>query len=210
MYHLIVTPVGPFGFAVAERLRDLCTDVSIVDAPGFSKTKTDLSVRSVKVLASWRRTPRLEREFDDESFRTGQPWLPVILDHPQLEIGPAVVPGLGACHDCYRRRLAQHDNARVIRAAIGDHYDAHPESGPDGYLPSTALLAAAVVADVVDRLRTDAAAEAGRVRQIEVPTQQVRTGRAVGVHGCPRCGLGRDETTRSYERLPEMLQGVWR
>jgi bacteriocin biosynthesis cyclodehydratase domain-containing protein len=134
----------------------------------------------------------------------------VILDHPQLEIGPAVVPGLGACHDCYRRRLAQHDTARVIRAAVGDHYDAHPESGPDGYLPSTALLAAAVAAEVVDRLRTDAAAEAGRVRQIEVPTQQVRTGRVVGVHGCPRCGLGRDETTRSYERLPEMLQGVWR
>ncbi|WP_436535065.1 TOMM precursor leader peptide-binding protein [Actinoplanes sp. HUAS TT8] len=164
----------------------------------------------MNLLAAWRRTPHLEHEFDEESHRTGRPWLPVILDHPMLEIGPVVVPGLGACQDCYRRRQAQHDNARVIRAAVGEYYDAHPDAGPDGYLPSTALLAAAAAADVVERLRDDPAAEAGRIRQIEVPTQQMRAGRVVGVHGCPRCGTGRDETTRSYERLPEMLQGVWR
>ncbi|GAA2850441.1 hypothetical protein Acy02nite_33700 [Actinoplanes cyaneus] len=214
MSHLIITAVGPFGYAVAERLRDLVPHVSVVDAPGGLPVAEVLDVLSrqsgINLLASWRRAPRLEREFDEESFRTGRPWLPVILDHPQLEVGPAVVPGLGACHDCYRRRIAQHDNARVIRAATGDHYDAHPEAGPDGFLPSTALLAAALAAEAVDRLRADAASEAGRVRQIEVPAQQVRTGRVVGAHGCPRCGLGRDETTRSYERLPELLQGVWR
>lgn len=208
MSHLIITPVGPFGFAVAERLRDLVADVSVTDAPdGVLSRKIG---RSINLLASWHRAPKLERDFDEESFKTGQPWLPVILDHPQLEIGPAVVPGLGACHDCYRRRQLQHDSARVIRTAIGEHYDAHPEDGPDGFLPSTALLAAAVAADMVERIRTDPAGVAGRIRQIEVPTQQVRTGRVVGAHGCPRCGLGRDETTRSYERLPEMLQGVWR
>ncbi|MFI1994121.1 TOMM precursor leader peptide-binding protein [Actinoplanes sp. NPDC020271] len=206
MSHLSITPVGPFGFAVAERLRDLVHDVSVVDAPdGVLSGKSGLNL-----LAAWRRTPQREREFDEESFRTGQPWLPVILDHPQLEVGPAIVPGHGACHGCYRRRIAQHDNARVIRAATGEYYDAHPEAGPDGFLPSTALLAAALAAEAVERLRTDPGAEAGRVRQIEVPTQQIRAGRTVGAHGCPRCGLGRDETTRSYERLPEMLQGVWR
>lgn len=207
MSRLIITPVGPFGFAVAERLRDLVTDFEVVDAPGGVLSRKS---GQINLLAAWRRTPTLEREFDEESFRTGQPWLPVVLDHPQLEVGPAVVPGMGACHDCYRRRIAQHDNARVIRTAVGEYYDAHPDAGPDGFLPSTALLAAALAAEAVERLRTDPAAEAGRVRQIEVPTQQIKTGRVVGGHGCPRCGLGRDETTRSYERLPEMLQGVWR
>ena len=202
MHHLIVTPVGPFGEAVAARLRDIRSDVLIAE-PGRERPP------GLAVLAAWRRVPELERTLDDEAFRTGTPWLPVILDHPQLEIGPVIVPGQGACHGCYRRRLAQHDNARVIRAALDVHYDAHPESGPDGYLPSTALLAAAAVDDVVARLRADAGSEAGRVRQIEVTTQQMRTGRVVGVHGCPKCGLGRDETTRSYERLPEMLQEVW-
>lgn len=202
MHDLIVTPVGPFGQAVAERLRDIRDDVVIAEAgrerpPGMT------------VLAAWRRVPDLERTLDDEAFRTGTPWLPVILDHPQLEIGPVVVPGHGACHGCYRRRQTQHDNARVIRTAIDVHYEANPAAGPDGYLPSTALLAAAAVDDVVARLRADPEAEAGRVRQIEVTTQQMRTGRVVGVHGCPKCGLGRDETTRSYERLPEMLQEVW-
>ncbi|GIF05517.1 TOMM precursor leader peptide-binding protein [Actinoplanes siamensis] len=211
MHHLIITPVGPFGYAVAERLGDLCHDAEVVGA-AFVRPRAAPPPPGphLHLLASWRRVPELEREFDEEAFRTGQPWLPVTLDHPQLEIGPVVVPGAGACLGCYRRRIMQHDDARVIRAALDEYYDAHPEAGPGGYLPSTALLAAAAAAEVVGRIREDAAAEAGRVRQIEVATQQVRTGRVVGVHGCPRCGLGRDETTRSYERLPEMLQGVWR
>ncbi|AEV84086.1 hypothetical protein ACWT_3063 [Actinoplanes sp. SE50] len=207
MYHLRVSPVGPFGYAVAERLRDLCPDVSITDpvdraAPAAPKGPT------LHLLAAWRRVPDTERAFDERAHRTGDPWLPVILDHPVLEIGPAVLPGVGACHGCYRLRLAQHDPARTVRAAVDRHYELDPDAGPAGYLPSTALFAAAAAAEVVQRLRTDPEGEAGRVRQIEVPTQQLRTGRVVGVHGCPRCGLGRDEQTRSYDRLPEMMRGV--
>ncbi|KUL29609.1 TOMM precursor leader peptide-binding protein [Actinoplanes awajinensis] len=208
MYHLFVTPVGPFGFAVAERLRDLVHDVEIAGAPGAVVRPRTPEPR-LHVLIAWRRIPELERECDEESFRTGQPWLPVILDHPVLEIGPAVVPGAGACQSCYRGRQAQHDPARTVRAAVDRHYTADAQAGPAGYLPSTALLAAAAVAEAVDRLRTAPEDEAGRVRQIDVPTQQLRAGRVVGVHGCPRCGLGRDETTRSYVRLPDLLQGVW-
>jgi len=216
MYHLIVTPVGPFGYAVAERLRDLCHDVEVA---GAGATGTVVRPRvpdpaqppgpQLNLLVAWRRVPQLEREFDEESFRSGQPWLPVVLDHPVLEIGPVVVPGAGACHGCYRGRLAQHDAARAVRAAVDRHYDADTTAGPAGYLPSTALFAAAAAAEVVDRLRAAPDSEAGRVRQIDVPTQQLRSGRVVGVHGCPRCGLGRDETTRSYERLPAMLKGAW-
>lgn len=216
MYHLIVTPVGPFGYAVAERLRDLCHDVEVAGA-GATGTlvrprvpdPAQPPVPRLNLLVAWRRVPRMEQEFDEESFRSGQPWLPVILDHPVLEIGPVVVPGAGACHGCYRGRIAQHDASRAVPAAIGDHYDQDASAGPAGYLPSTALLAAAAAADAVERLREAPENEAGRVRQIDVPTQQLRSGRVVGVHGCPRCGLGRDETTRSYERLPAMLRGVW-
>jgi bacteriocin biosynthesis cyclodehydratase domain-containing protein len=206
MYQLIVCPVGPFGHAVADRLRELRDDVHITnevdvdDGPPGSR---------LRLLAAWRRTPALEQAFDEESFRSGRPWLPVTLDHPALEIGPLVVPGFGACHGCYRRRIAQHDPAGAVSSAVGRHYDEHADAGPAGYLPSTALLAAAAAAEMVDRLRVAPEAEAGRVLQIDVPTQRLRSGRAVGVHGCRRCGLGRDETTRSYERLPALLQGVW-
>ncbi|MEU4216692.1 TOMM precursor leader peptide-binding protein [Actinoplanes sp. NPDC026623] len=216
MYHLIVTPVGPFGYAVAERLRDLCHDVEVANTgpsgtvPPRVPDPEQPSGHRLNLLVSWRRVPRMEREFDDESFRTGQPWLPVVMDHPVLEIGPVVVPGAGACHGCYRGRLAQHDPSRAIRKTVDDHYDQDPFEGPAGYLPSTALFAAAAAAEVVDRLRAAPEHEAGRVRQIDVPTQQLHTGRVVGVHGCPRCGLGRDETTRSYERLPALLSGVWK
>ncbi|GID91976.1 TOMM precursor leader peptide-binding protein [Amorphoplanes digitatis] len=216
MYHLIVTPVGPFGYAVAERLRDLCHDIEVAGAPAGSVAPPPVpdperpSGPRLNLLVAWRRVPLMEREFDEESFRSGQPWLPVVLDHPVLEIGPVVVPGAGACHGCYLRRRTQHDPARAVRAAVENHYDSDAVAGPAGYLPSTALFAAAAAADVVDRLRNSPEDEAGRVRQIDVPTQQVRSGRVVGVHGCPRCGLGRPEATRSYERLPELLSGVWK
>jgi bacteriocin biosynthesis cyclodehydratase domain-containing protein len=203
MQNLIVTPVGPFGLAVAERLRDLHDDVEIAGA-GIVRPRAPEP--RLNVLAAWRRVPRMERDFDEEAFRTGQPWLPVTLDHPVLEIGPVVVPGSGPCHGCYRGRLAQHDPDQAFRALIGEHYDADPTAGPDGYLPSTALFAAAVVAGLADRLATAPDSEAGRVRQYDVPTQQMWSGRVVGVHGCPRCGLGRDETTRSYDRLPALLK----
>ncbi|GIF12924.1 TOMM precursor leader peptide-binding protein [Actinoplanes teichomyceticus] len=213
MCHLIVSPVGPFGYAVAERLRDLCRDVQVAgtDATGAGTGPPPAPGPGPRldVLVAWRRVPALEREFDEDAYRSGHPWLPVVLDHPVLEIGPVVVPGAGACHGCYRRRLAQHDAGRAVRAAVDRYYDADPQAGPAGYLPATALFAAATVAEVVDRFRADPRDEAGRVRQIDVPTQQLRSGRVVGVHGCPRCGSGRDETTRSYERLPAMLQGVW-
>jgi bacteriocin biosynthesis cyclodehydratase domain-containing protein len=215
MYQLIVTPVGPFGHAVADRLRGLCRDVELagVGAPGVVQPRHGPDPARppgprLHLLAAWRRVPRLERQFDEESHRSGQPWLPVILDHPVLEIGPVVVPGISACHGCYRRRAGQHDAARAVSAALGRHYDRDAHDGPAGYLPSTALFAAAAAAELVDRLGAAPAAEAGRVLQIDVPTQQLRSGRVVGVHGCPLCGLGRDETTRSYERLPAMLQGV--
>jgi bacteriocin biosynthesis cyclodehydratase domain-containing protein len=213
MYHLIVTPVGPFGHAVAERLRDLRDDVEIAGT-GAGVVRPRVPDPRLNLLIAWRRVPRMEREFDEEAFRTGQPWLPVTLDHPVLSIGPVVVPRVGPCHGCYRGRMAQHDPGREFRALVDDHYDADPAAGPDGYLPSTALFAAAAVADVADRLRDEPAREAGRVRQFDVPSQQLWSGRVVGVHGCPRCGLGRDETTRSYDRLPALLKpalskGVW-
>lgn len=215
MYQLIVTPVGPFGHAVAERLRGLRGDVEVaaVGAAGVVQPRRGPEPAQppsprLHLLAAWRRVPRLEREFDEQAFRSGQPWLSVIVDHPVLEIGPVVVPGIGACHGCYRRRATQHDAARTVSAAVGSHYDRNNNDGPAGYLPSTALFAAAAAAEVVERLWAAPDAEAGRVLQIDVPTQQLRSGRVVGVHGCPLCGMGRDETTRSYERLPAMLQGV--
>ena len=208
MHHLIVTPVGPFGLAVADRLRDLCPDVEIAGT-GTGVVRPRPPEPRLTVLAAWRRMPRLAREFDEEAFRTGRPWLPVTIDHPVLEIGPVVVPGTGPCHGCYRDRTAQHDPAREFRATVDAHFDQDPAAGPAGYLPSTALLAAAVVLDIAERLRTAPEDEAGRVRQIDVPTQAVCSGRVVGVHACPRCGLGRDETTRSFDRLPALLKGVW-
>jgi bacteriocin biosynthesis cyclodehydratase domain-containing protein len=208
MYHLIVTAVGPFGLAVADRLRDLCADVEIAGTPG-AVVRPRVPEPHLNLLIAWRRVPRMEREFDAEAFRTGQPWLPVTLDHPVLEIGPVVVPGVGPCHDCYRARMGQHDPGRDFRALVDAHYDENPSDGPTGYLPSTALFAAAAIADVATRLRTAPEREAGRVRQFDVPTQGLWSGHVVGVHGCARCGLGRDETTRSYDRLPALLKGVW-
>jgi hypothetical protein len=56
---------------------------------------------------------------------------------------------------------------------------------------------------------TGATAEAGVVRHLDVTNLQLRRSNVVGVHGCPRCGLGTDERTRSHAALRPALAGLW-
>jgi bacteriocin biosynthesis cyclodehydratase domain-containing protein len=205
MHPLHVIAVGPFGRAVADRIGEFVPDCAVSLAPGGPLAGPRPPDAEIHLLAAWRRVPPLERELDALAHRRGTPWLPVVLDHPLLRVGPAVVPGTGPCHDCYRRRTAQHAPSPAVSEALDRHYERDPSAGLAGYLPATALLAAVTALETIARLRRDPASEAGRLRQINPLTQQMTTGRTVGVHGCPRCGLGRDEAGRSYRELRAAL-----
>ena len=160
------------------------------------------------VLAAWRAPGAAAEALDALAHAWRVPWLPIVAEHPLLRVGPAVVPGRGACRRCFEARRRQHAAAPELTDALADHYRAHPDAGPRGFLPSHATIAAALGREALDGLAADPDAEAGRYRQFHVVSQRLGAGRAVGLHGCPRCGSGRDERTRSYAELVRELAGV--
>lgn len=190
-----ILAVGPFGAAVGQHLRAMLPTGS-----------TD----GVLVLAAWHPVPGLYRQVEHAAYERGVPWIAAVMEHPWLRIGPVVVPGAGPCHRCFERRRQQHAPAGRIDRAVERHYEMSDEAGPHGFLPATVWLTAGLLADMIGRLQQHRDGEAGRIRMINILTQQLTAGRTVGIHGCPRCGLRRDEARRSSDRLRTSLQEALR
>lgn len=202
---LHVVAVGSWGAAVASAIAAARPDTSVSlaghDLAAGQPAPTGPRHVVCSLLAAGAPMPGYSSVLDEAAFQHGVPWLPIVVEHPVLRVGPAVVPGLGACYGCWRRRLRQHAVAPDLEAALEQTYRQATPDRPGGHLPAAARLAATIALDTVDRLGGDAAAEAGRVRQMDLVTRKVSAGHAVGVHGCPRCGLGRDEADRTYVSL---------
>jgi bacteriocin biosynthesis cyclodehydratase domain-containing protein len=199
---LHIIGAGPWGHEVADRLSCL-TPEPLVTLLELDASPAELHLRPARsrVLAASRPVPALAVALDDSAHESQSPWLPVVLTHPHLQIGPVVVPGRGACFGCWQRRLRQHAPAPEVDAALQRYYDEHATEQLYGHLPPSVEIAAAMALRVVDRMASDPGAEAGWLRQINLVSRHMSKGRGVGVHGCVRCGLGRSEPGRSHERL---------
>jgi bacteriocin biosynthesis cyclodehydratase domain-containing protein len=192
--HLIAT--GPFGVAVAERLAGTLAAATITRADPSGRFWSQMwPPASMHVLCAWRAMPWLASRLDEMSFAWGTPWLPVICEHPELRVGPLIVPGSGPCYRCFRMRLSQHVPSEQLTAELHRHYDEDPTAGPRGHMPFHALLAAAAARSVIE------SGQPGRVLQLNLVTQKSGSGQVVGVHGCPLCGGRVPEHTRGHERL---------
>lgn len=150
------------------------------------------------IVAMWRPCPAACEEADALAFQRQQPWLPVVMDHPHVRVGPLVVPGQGACFACFSARYDQHDGQRAISAALHAGYDRDPGLGPRGYLDHHARLAAALaemtLGDLSADWRTAAAAE---VRTFNVYRSVIRRHPVTARSGCPRCGSPASPSDRS-------------
>ncbi|MFC7245097.1 TOMM precursor leader peptide-binding protein [Catellatospora aurea] len=169
-----VAAVGEFGHAVQARL--LAAGASALDAdrpePG--------GVRAM-VLVSWRPEPDRARRFDELASRAGIGWLPVVVEHPWLIVGPWVAPG-GPCYDCYGFRREQHDPKARHRAALLAAYRADDECGVYGHLPHHLRSAEALVQLM---LRSP---QPGMTTMVDLSTMLVSRVDVIARHGCPRCG----------------------
>ena len=136
------------------------------------------------------------------------PWLPIVLEHPNLLIGPLVVPGRGPCYTCFRLRFLQHSYTADLTEALYEFYQSNPRSGPKGYLPVHASLAAAFACQAVKALQNGLDSWVGEVRVINLLTFSMAKANVIGVHGCERCGTGGDERSRSSVRLAGDLEHI--
>jgi bacteriocin biosynthesis cyclodehydratase domain-containing protein len=203
-----VHAVGPFGRNAGAILRDRLPNIVVTESGHRRDAPSDWPAAGVHVLASWRPVPELCRAFERLSYATKSAFLPAIAEAPYLRIGPVIVPGSGACHTCFERRVLQHSSRRDTDLAVAQFYDAQPETGPAGFLVPFVDIAASRIEQLLAQLRTDPVSVAASIWRLETMTRQITCGRTVGIHGCPRCGLGTPEEQRSHARLRSELERV--
>lgn len=96
------------------------------------------------VVAVSRSSPGLCGHADELAYTHAKPWLPIVMEHPVLRVGPLVRPPSGPCFACYRARRLQHDAGYSASAVFDAAYESDAALAPAGYLPHQARLAAVV------------------------------------------------------------------
>jgi bacteriocin biosynthesis cyclodehydratase domain-containing protein len=189
---LAVASTGQFGERVSTFLaatRPGCREFS----PRRSELTDAFAGSSMVVLALWRPDQKLCESADELSFRHRVPWLPIIMEHPVIRVGPMVRPPAGPCFGCYARRRVQHDPDRWASAILGEAYSNDPSSGPEGYLPHHARMTAALALAMLARPAIhDEGQVAGDVTTIRLfaGAGGLRTWPVIACHGCDRCRPG--------------------
>lgn len=172
---------GAFGESVIRMLADSFPGARMMEADQLEMAFAE-GCPSLVVLALWRPSPHLCESADRLAGSHGVPWMPIIMEHPVLRIGPYVQTNSGPCYRCYQWRRIQHDDQHNATAALHAAYDESADCGPRGYLPHHVRLAAAVATSCLDREIL------GRVTTIQLGTARVHTHEVVACHGCDRCG----------------------
>ncbi len=210
MKPLHVIAVGEFGSAVADAISQRIPDalVTRVSEKAVVLPSDQFPVARMHVLAAWRPVAWMAKTMDKLAHSWNVPWIPVVLDHPYLRIGPVVAPKAGPCYHCFEIRYMQHSPITAHVQSMQQHYDRFPEAGPKGYLRPIAILAGAQAVLLDKRLTAGEAGLAGSVWQMNALNREGFRSQTVGVHGCPRCGLGRPEETRSVDMLSEDLKRI--
>jgi bacteriocin biosynthesis cyclodehydratase domain-containing protein len=207
MQQIYVATIGAFGRHIAQVLSTTGRAVSVpVEGDGQLAA---LPEASAYVLAAGRQAADTECAMDRLARQRRRIFLPAIVEHPELRIGPLYVPdSAAACAGCYHRRHRQHAASTEPIDALAAHYLADPAGGAQGYLPAAATFAALVVRRLVDEALTGNASGTGMAFRAHLLTPQLRKDRVIGVHCCPNCGSGRDERTRSVARLTAAPAGL--
>lgn len=203
--HILVLAVGTFGREVLNRVQSCRAEWSFEHLDEARVLDGALDWQGDALLvAAWRESPRVTVALDEAAWARRTPWLPVVMEHPSVRVGPTVVPGQGPCYQCFRGRLAQHDATATLTAALHDAYGADSGLGPAGFSPHHVSVAAGLTLAAAADLTATPPRHVGRVIRYQVLSQQIGVGHVVGRHACPRCGLGRDEVTRSSTALVTM------
>ena len=187
--------VGEFGGRVAGFLSGWLPEAREFDPAGGISAAFS-SEADMVVLVLWRPEPALCEMADALSFRNSLPWLPVIMEHPVIRIGPFVRPRIGPCFRCYATRKAQHDQQPWITAAMRAGYRRDKDCGPRGYLPHQARMAAALALEVLGAGTAfshprDRSLMQGEVVTVGLVTGGLQANPVIAVHNCDRCDAPR-------------------
>ncbi|GAA3782514.1 hypothetical protein GCM10022225_83560 [Plantactinospora mayteni] len=181
---VVLLASGEFGRRLTDVLQG-CLPAERV-RPAQTLEESFASRPDVVVAALWRADHTMCERADILAHKAGVSWLPVVLDHLTLRVGPFVSPGQGPCFRCFERRAAQHDPHWDSTPALRAGYERDQTLGPRGILPQHTRLAAGVAAGL---LRQTAAGNppAGRLVTVALPKMTVQRHHVVAEHACSRC-----------------------
>lgn len=201
--------VGAFGEAVARHLSRSHPELILTQVVADTVPLPETWPRArIYIIAAWRPVPHICELMNQISHEWKRPFIPLIQDSRTLRLGPIVVPGCEGCWRCWSRRSAQHRSSQNRRGAILRYYSSNPEVGPKGFLQAFALMASARLSHTIYALDSSSAVP-GSVWEIDTLSREIKTGKVIGVHGCPYCGLKRAETDRGFAEMRSALNYLW-
>ena len=205
--HLI--PVGQFGREVAVQVaQSFDAHISPEQDAGIPSSWPQAAIQ---VIVSWREVPWLFSLADKMAHSLDRPWMPVTLDSKSLRVGPLIAPHHSGCYPCFIKRQRQHSRLSPTDLELFNHYDANPESGIFGHLPSHVRIASSLISSSVQALLgqsqegqvpDSSALRVGELTRVGLTGLNVSRGRLIGVHGCPTCSPDNpDNTWKSISQL---------
>jgi bacteriocin biosynthesis cyclodehydratase domain-containing protein len=184
----VLVPCGRFGQDVAASM--LAEHPGCLTYPDDALEAAFANPGAAVVLPAQGPNRTLCARADELSYATGQPWLPVVMEQRKMTVGPLVCPPAGPCHGCLVRRYAQHDSQPDETRALDSVLESGTRSGPMGYLPHHARLAAGLAMTVLTRGTRGLPGEgalAGAIVTVHLPRCAVTESRVVACHDCRRC-----------------------
>jgi bacteriocin biosynthesis cyclodehydratase domain-containing protein len=189
---IAVVPTGAFGGEVSTFLGGYA-HVQEVVRTGTLDEAFDLDSALV-VTATWRPSPSLHSRADGLSFERQRPWLPIVMEHWRILIGPLARPPAGPCHQCFARRRAQHDTRYSETVAADRAFSEDQEAGPRGYMPYHARVAASLAIWLVQLAQASSpslagpeAVSASKVLEFDLMTSDISVSSVIRCHDCNRC-----------------------
>lgn len=202
---------GAFGRRVAAFMPCRAAAARLADERDLEDVFT--SATGTVVVALWRPDRALCARADELAFSHQRSWLPIIMEHPVIRVGPLVTPPAGPCVQCSYRRQAQHDGHELASAALHAAYAADGALGPTGYLPHHARMAAAVAVDMLRQRSQDCPTEglataAAHVVTIRLTRLGLSVNRVVPCYNCPLCNVSQTPDSTRLGPLVASLQAV--
>ena len=202
--------IGPFGKAVAALVKQALPNDRITCCAEYSSTDMSLPDAQIYIVVSWHPVHNLCCTIEKMCYSQKSIFIPAIMHDPWLQVGPIVIPGSGACYSCSQKRFLQHSPLSALYQDIYHYYDEHPEQGPQGFLLPVANLTAMRLLLALETLASQSDQIAGYMWRWTLATLEASGNLVTGVHGCPYCGLQREESTRSYGAMQQSLVTFFR
>lgn len=200
-----IIQIGKFASDISKQLNGEQWNVTVTEVnEDYSIPNIDNMIQTAEthILISHHPCVSFCKSINDLCYKYKKTFVPIIIDQPYLTIGPIFKAQGDSCYFCYLDRYMQHAANPDITQSVFDYYDRRVRNGPNGYHYSDVLFVSNLI---FANLESSFEQFRGKLLRVNLINREIVVSEVIGVHGCPRCGLNRDEKTRSYKDLHNYL-----